>query len=161
MPYLNECLGTPRPHQRATLAGLEERGVAMARDVAAAAWRGVPRMAGLAASARGAVLVFRDHFELAALAVQQGLAVAVPVDGPEAAGLEELLGRLPGPKGPYAIGLEASTRFLQDYPETRQIAIASRRQFFTLVGLEEDQLLAPVRQALAATRAFFDLARGA
>lgn len=154
-PHRRQVQGWLQRH--APRGGLEERGRAMARDVAVAAWRGVERMAGLEASARSSVLVFTHDLDLATLAVQQGLAVAVPVDGPEAAGLEELLGRL-GPKGPYAIGTLASARFLQEHAETRQILITSRQRFFALVGLEEDRLLAPVRQALTATRDFLDLA---
>lgn len=134
---------TPR-----STGGLEEeatrRSSTVGREMAMAAWQGVPSTAGLEASAPGAVMVFRNNFDLAALAVQQGMAVAVPVDGPEAVGLEELLART-APKGPYAIGTSASARFLQNYPEATRIPITTRQQFFTLVGLEENHLLAPIR----------------
>lgn len=144
--------------QHAPRVGLEERETAVARDMALAAWWGVPPIVGPEDSTRSAVLIFHDQLDLAALAVQQGLAIAVPVDGPEATGLEDLLAHVPGPKGSYAIGPKASARFLQEYPEASQIPTTSRQQFFTLVGLEEDHLLVPVRQALTATRDFLALA---
>ncbi len=128
----------------------------MLRDLATAAWRGVPRNVGAPTVAAGSVVVIRepDPALLAAVpaAVGREVPIAVAVEGPVADGLEELLAQLPDPKGPYAIGVKAAARFLQEYPSARQIVITTPAQLLALVGLEEDRLLAPVRQALTATR---------
>lgn len=144
--------------RHAPRGGLEERSTAVARDVAVAAWRGVAPIVGLEASVHSAVLVFTQDPELAVLAVQQGMPMIYEADGPDTVGLEEFLDRLPGPKGPYAIGTQAAAEFRRAHPELRPVVVTDRRQFFALVGLEEDRLLAPVRQAIIATRDFLDLA---
>lgn len=146
-------------------AGLEERQVALARDLAVAAWRQAAALPGPAVATLDEaqrVLVIQNP-ELAAegvLAVQQGLAVAFDFDGPEATGLEKLLALLPA-KGPYAVGRAAGARFLADYPEASRAVITAREPLLRLVGVIAEQLPATVASALEATRTYLDSYRGA
>lgn len=104
-----------------------------------------------------AALVFMPGtYDLATVAVQMGAAVAVPDDGPEATGLEELLRALRVPADRYAVGVLPASRFLEKYP--RQVLIEDRPKGFRVLGLRWDDLPPPVAAGLEAVLAYLDTA---
>ncbi|GEM_PF-3641897 len=139
-----------RPGRPPSDAGLEERttrSVSLLRQMPPA----VPGSIGDAA------LVFMPGtYDLAAVAAQMGAIVVVPDDGPEAAGLEELLRAVRIPEGRYAVGVLRASRFLEGYP--RQILIEDRPEGFEILGLRWDDLPPPVSAALESVLAYLDRA---
>lgn len=136
--------------------GLEEREAAVKRDLALAEllqlFPALPASVGLQA------LVFSDPetFDLVPLAVRWGWAAAVDYDGSESKTLEQLLARLPSPKGAYAVGTAAAARFLQEYAQ--QVPVTDRRKGLELLGLRWDELPPAVSQTLEAIREFLGIA---
>lgn len=135
-------------------AGLEEREMAVARDLAAAAWS---RVFLPAVSVESQVLIFSNPktFDLVPLAVRWGRTVGVDYDGPEAGAIRELLDKLPPDKGAYAIGKQATRMLLLE--SENPIWIANRWDALRRLGLNPEDLPPVIREAIEVTQDYLGL----